>query len=312
MLTRSPTRKSPTQDAARWSLCEACYDNAVLPREDHAASPPVVLAWSTTISIVAGRGAGGRRGCHSGVFAFDNSGILVPSGRFRNTRKRPTEEAERKAMNSKPESVLALAPLLGMCLLLDGCGGKSSGGDGGGAGGDGQASASSICGTFTACGGSVVGTWTVSSICLDSPQGYPSCPGFQHSGQLQYSGTITFSSSGTYTRALTRSGTVVSTYPMTCFAGIACAQLSSSLFQPDAGYTGSCSSNGDACVCSLTYDGPENEQGTYATEGNSIVMSSGASSGDEQGEYCVQGNQLTVRSTSSRSRDSATMVATNE
>jgi hypothetical protein len=214
-------------------------------------------------------------------------------------------------MNSKPESVLALAPLLGMCLLLDGCGGKSSGGDGGGAGGDGQASASSICGTLTACGGSVVGTWTVSSICLDSPQGYPSCPGFQHSGQLQYSGTITFSSSGTYISALTRSGTLVSTYPTTCLAGSTCSQLSSSLFQPDAGYAGSCSSNADACVCSATYAGPEDEQGTYTIDGSSIVMSS-ASWGGDQGQYCVQGNQLTVRSTPSSSSDSATMVATKE
>ena len=224
--------------------------------------------------------------------------------------ERSTEEVERKSMTRRQKSVPALTALLGICLHLDACGGKSSGKDGGGTDGDGQAH-TSVCGTFTACGGSIVGTWKVSSLCLDAPQGYPSCPGFQHSGQLQYSGTITFSSSGTYISALTRSGTLVSTYPTTCLAGSTCSQLSSSLFQPDAGYAGSCSSNADACVCSATYAGPEDEQGTYTIDGSSIVMSS-ASWGGDQGQYCVQGNQLTVRSTPSSSSDSATMVATKE
>jgi hypothetical protein len=215
-------------------------------------------------------------------------------------------------MNRKQEGVFAFVLLLGLCLLVDGCGGRASGGDGGSSGGDGQDLAGSICSTFTACGGSVVGTWKVSSICLDAPQGYPSCPGFLHSGQLEYSGTVTFSSSGTYTRALTKSGTLVASYPMSCLSGTTCAQLSAAIFQADAGYTGSCSSSADTCVCSTTYAGPENEQGSFTTDGNSIVMTSSAGSGDEKGGYCVLGNQLTIRSSTSTSKVSTTTMATKE
>jgi hypothetical protein len=207
-------------------------------------------------------------------------------------------------MTKRQEGVLALTGLLGVCMLLDGCGKSSSNG------GDAGAS-TSVCGTFTGCGGSIVGTWRVSSICLDAPQGYPSCPGFQHSGQLEYSGIITFSSNGTYTSALAKSGNLVSTYPTTCLAGTTCAQLSSSLFKPDSGYSGSCSSNADACVCTAIYAGPEDEQGTYTVEGSSIIMSSARLGGD-QGQFCVQGNQLTIRSSSTSSPDSATIIATKE
>jgi hypothetical protein len=170
----------------------------------------------------------------------------------------------------------------------------------------GGSSGGASCGTFTPCGGSVVGTWKVTTLCLDfTTSTSTTCPDESVSEAIQPSGTITFTSSGTYSVAVVMNGSAKFGYPSTCLGnlGMTCAQIDSALQKEgatDAGVSGSCASGAaGSCTCSeKVTNAASSETGTYTTTGSSIAMiSSSSTSSQEPTEYCVQGNKLTLHST---------------
>jgi len=204
--------------------------------------------------------------------------------------------------------VLGSASALGGCTVksggnLSGAGGSSSGGSGGGS-----------CVDGTACGGDLVGTWTVTSSCLkvtgtlDPTMVGASCPSPAVTGSLQVTGTFTANADGTISDATVTTGDerfaldqsclVISSTATTCekvgglfkllgYASITCTDVAA-----DAG-------GGCACAATVQQTGGlglvANEpasSGSYRTNGNALTITGDSS--DVNYSYCVSGNMLTV------------------
>jgi hypothetical protein len=201
------------------------------------------------------------------------------------------------------KSLVVVAAIMSVTSLA--CGGGSSNGS---------------CGTFTPCGGSVVGTWKITSACVSTadagvPKADAACSMASGSPNMKYDGTFTFRTDGTYTADLALSGSETLTYSAGCFSGAySCSTIDSVFKNPgtaDAGVSGSCTSGSSgSCTCSETFDiNPTSTNGTYTTSDSAITTTSGSNSSPESSDYCVQGNTLTLRSSSS-SGQSSTLVAT--
>src|SRR5262245_20189776 len=193
--------------------------------------------------------------------------------------------------------------LLACALALTStCSSPGSGGTGGsGAGGTGGGGAS--CADVTPCGGSVVGTWMVSSSsCLalagDLDGMYLSlgCSKIPVTGALTTSGTFAANADGTYTDDTTTTGSAnfspgadcltVSSVPVTC-------EKAADAFAP-LGWKTTCSLTGGKCNCSAVFDirggiGYPRElislMGGYVTSGNTLMT-------DVNYAYCVSGDKL--------------------
>jgi hypothetical protein len=193
-------------------------------------------------------------------------------------------------------------------------GGTSTGGTsaGGGSGGSaGETGAKASCTNVAACGGDVVGTWTVSSSCLPV-SGKVDVSGFglgcleaPVEGMLQVTGTWTAKADGTFSDETTTSGEQVFAVPPSCLnvSGVTttCDRVggpfqalgfSSVVCVPDAATGG--------CTCTATAD----QMGGMAlislerpTEGNytaasNVITTSGML--DMTYDYCVAGSTMTT------------------
>jgi len=114
--------------------------------------------------------------------------------------------------------VLAFGLISGACAsgrqLSSGTGGSSGSGGATGTGGSSATGAggNGACANVTACGGSLIGTWTVTSSCLkvsgqlDLTLVGAGCPSAPVTGSLQVTGTWTASANGTYSDDTVTSG----------------------------------------------------------------------------------------------------------
>ncbi len=222
---------------------------------------------------------------------------------------------------------MAAAMFLGACSSFSGsgsgAGGSSSGGTGAGTGGSSRSGtgggtggssssggAGGACANVTACGGNVVGTWTVASSCLsvsgqlDLSNFFGSaCSSAQATGSLQVSGTWSAKADGTYTDNTTTTGNEQLTLAAAClsFSGmtITCDTVSS-VVQAALGYSAvSCTSAaGGGCSCSATVNQPggigavsasASASGNYSASGNTLTIDSSTPY-----SYCVSGGKLTL------------------
>jgi hypothetical protein len=185
-------------------------------------------------------------------------------------------------------STLALASILSSC--------------GGGSG---------SCGKVAACGGDVVGSYTISAGCINSAAlnmdigGSSSCPGLAiNVAGASVTGSGSFNADMTYTVNETIKLTAVETIPTSCFSTggitVTCAQLDQELQSEIAAGSSDISSGHctgtTTCNCTITTAAMTTTQsGTYTTSGTTITMTSstGTVSTDS---YCVQGNELHVMS----------------
>ncbi|HEY7372487.1 MAG TPA: hypothetical protein VIF57_10040, partial [Polyangia bacterium] len=215
----------------------------------------------------------------------------------------------------KLQSVV-LVMALAFATLSGACGSSSPSGTGGssgtGTGGNGTAGTTGTggasCPDVAACGGSVVGTWTVMSSCLTvngtvdpswlglDPR---TCTGVSISGSLSVSGTFTANANGTYTDGTTTTGQprldLVAGCLMLSGTKIDCGGVQRTI----AGATCTSASNG-GCTCTLAVNqtggigvisnGPSRSD-SYRTAGNVVTLTTDA--GDENYAYCVAGNQMT-------------------
>jgi hypothetical protein len=168
------------------------------------------------------------------------------------------------------------------------------------------------CGKVMACGGDVVGSYTITAGCINNAAlnmeiggGSSSCPGLSlNATGTSVTGTGSFNADMTYTVTEMIKLSAVETIPTSCFStgGITptCAQLDQELQAEIAAGSSSISSGhctgGSTCTCTFTLPAQTNtETGTYTTSGTTITMTSstGKVSTDS---YCVQGNELHVMS----------------
>jgi hypothetical protein len=153
------------------------------------------------------------------------------------------------------------------------------------------------CTMFSACGGDIVGTWTVTNACYGGGVNpfAAQCPSSTDQiAVTSASGTMTFNADGTYSTTFDVNMTMDFTLPTAaCLNGATCAQIQASFVQSDGG-TGStvatctdAASGGCNCHLTSTSDAPKN--GHYAVSGSTIMLDGQAAS------YCVEGSGLLLQ-----------------
>jgi hypothetical protein len=167
-------------------------------------------------------------------------------------------------------------------LLVAGCG--SSGG---------------TCSNAAACGGDIVGSWTISSSCVSESASMvdSQCPSATaNSSGLHISGSVTYNADGTYSSSSTISGTATVNLPQSCLTyngvTLTCAQLTQA--SQSSGVTLNCTGN-SGCTCVETLPSQSStETGTYTTTAAGVLTQTPTGGTAEQDDYCVKGSTLTL------------------
>jgi hypothetical protein len=212
-----------------------------------------------------------------------------------------------------------LALAVGLVLSLSACDGGSA---------NPGASVGGSCPALTPCGGNIVGTWRLKSVCIKrAPTDAAIACSMQSTGSSMgagYKATYTFNANGTFTGSFSGSTTQTLNYPgVACSrsdasAGQYCADIQQSIqsayaaaadagtVSPITSFSLTCTALGsEVCKCdeSLTYD-PYTIDGTYTTSGDiltvtmtgvSLLGDAGIGDGGTGSSlaYCVSGNTLT-------------------
>jgi hypothetical protein len=206
-------------------------------------------------------------------------------------------------------AALAFGMMAGACTLRSDTpstadGSLTTGPGAGAAGSSGSGGAS--CSDVTACGGDVIGTWTVASSCLEvtgnlDVSGFGlGCTSLPVAGSLTVTGTWTANSDGTYSDNTSTSGNEQITVPAACLnvsgTTTTCDRIGGPL--QGLGYASiNCTaamSGGCTCLAVVQQTGgiglasaDPQKSGNYSTSGNVLTVDS------TQQSYCVSGNQLT-------------------
>ncbi len=193
------------------------------------------------------------------------------------------------------------APGAGGSAGAPGAGGSAGARGGAGAGGsaaNGGTAGSATCGNVQACGGNLVGTWTLTGLCLSPAALTPDyqnlvCSGLTvTSSNATVSGTLALNSDMSY--SLSQNVKLVLTYsfPSSCTGGLTCAaygpQIQSTLSFTAESIT--CTGT-TTCACTDTHTNQAMDLGTYANSGTGLTLTS-EYYGVESGSYCVQGSTL--------------------
>jgi hypothetical protein len=189
-----------------------------------------------------------------------------------------------------------------------GSGGSGGGGPKGGSGGSsGSGTGGSLsCPNVTACSGSVVGTWNVTSSCLkisgdmDVSLGSLGCKTVPATGTVQTTGKFVANADGSYVDGTTTTGSVTFTLPPSCLTvssvAVTC-EKAGTIFPPLGWTTGACTDMNGQCNCAFTttqHGGPglvaphTELQSSYTTSGNELTIDALKYS------YCTAGDTLTV------------------
>jgi hypothetical protein len=218
-------------------------------------------------------------------------------------------------------TALALAVVSGACTVASsnpsGTGGTSSSGTAGGAAGSsgsgtgGGSGGTGICSNGSACGGSVIGTWTVASSCLSlgsanlditnaglDPR---SCNNVTLSGTLDVTGTWTANADGTYVDGTTTTGSAHIVLPAGCLmisgTTTTCARVGSPLSGLGFSDVTCTDAAGGGCDCTATVQQSgtpgvmsvnASASGNYTASGNMVTLD-----GAIQYASCVSGNMMT-------------------
>lgn len=172
-----------------------------------------------------------------------------------------------------------------LCVVLSGCGGGA---------GLTAIMSGDACQNTPACGGAIVGSWSIASTCLgvDVSSFTADCPASTaYANGYQITGTITYDADMTFTLMSTMSGSVVARYPAACLTppdgvAVTCDQLGPALLATGKYASVDCLPDGTACDCTVgttpqTFTGT----GTYSTTDGVLL----AGTADES-DYCVKGD----------------------
>jgi hypothetical protein len=184
-----------------------------------------------------------------------------------------------------------------------------------------------VCPVFEPCGGSVVGTWYLSSECRAGADPSSCFGGYNVSFDRGATIVYTFNADGTFKVSAPSPLRLIMRYPLVCLgsdagAAEACSDYQNRVQQSlpglaDAGTSTSiplgftCQAESDqACLCSEDLDmAAVTVTGNYSVSGNTITTTGltvtplpdggiGDAGAGELAEYCISGNALRYRSTS--------------
>jgi len=205
---------------------------------------------------------------------------------------------------------ILMSSCLGLWTLasLSGCGGGSGlvpDGGGSGAGGSGAGGSGGACGNTPACGGAIVGKWSVTSSCVSADAASMfsmNCPTETASASgVAIKGTVTYNADLTYATNTTTSGNIVVNVPASCSspdAGtVTCDQLTQALKGATAMMYQSiaCVGAGSGCSCTFVLvDHASTETGTYSTTPAGLLTKTATGGTPDESDYCVKGKTLTV------------------
>jgi hypothetical protein len=151
-----------------------------------------------------------------------------------------------------------------------------------------------------ACGGDIVGNWTVSTLCgpgANQTQSVSGCPGGMATIHVTATGTLRFGVDGSYTTMLTPAGSAMDFLPKSCLGGSTCAMLQDALLQQGTFSDGTCTDDGTNCNCALTLAARLTTQtGTYSVSGTTLTTTTADAGMPSLSPYCVSGNQLSIAS----------------
>jgi len=176
--------------------------------------------------------------------------------------------------------VKALA-LLGGLTLVAGCGGGSGG----------------TCANAPACDGDVVGTWAVTSSCVNAfgPATGP-CPGETATvSRVTVSGTLELRDDLTYTVTMTEASEGRLDVPVSCLAlqALTCTSYEASLRGSQEFRSARCGSAGSTCSCSVVALQDLGSTGTYATASPGRLTLQTPTT-IEHDDFCASGSTLTL------------------
>ncbi len=145
----------------------------------------------------------------------------------------------------------------------------------------GDTRAESEC-SFTACGGDLVGSWTIRHVCLSSIA-VLDCPRVELKPKdVVVTGSFSFGTDGGLSFDIRSSGTWEGLVPPSCVAGTDCKTIADSLYQENAP-PATCTSVGDAgCSCSSPVTPVQMATTPYMVSGNVAANMS----------YCVRDGVL--------------------
>jgi hypothetical protein len=156
--------------------------------------------------------------------------------------------------------------------------------------------AGASCGATAPCGGSLSGTWSLKTQCLNIAeltvavqQGFYCPQAAVVSSTSNVSGTVTFGSDKSFNLVENRSSNLTIDFPLSCTGGYPCSYYGAYIQQLEpSGTTFSCTGT-DMCICSQDTAVTINDSGTYVLSGTDLSLNSGASSsGPMTYGYCVQ------------------------
>lgn len=151
--------------------------------------------------------------------------------------------------------------------------------------------------SFAACGGDIVGDWSISGGCVDDGgnNGLSElCATATIDVDFNTTGTVSFGADGSFSSNVANTGSLSLNLPKECLASLggSCENFSSSFEQPcTTGADGSC-----GCIIPAD-DNTAGDTGTYSVSGNALTMQSASSTTPDELEYCVEGNNLHVKQT---------------
>jgi len=195
--------------------------------------------------------------------------------------------SDRNVVDDRAMRISTFASIMG-CLAAfvnAGCGSSSGG----------------TCSNTAACGGDVVGTWTITSSCVSASSSMSNsfCPSVTSSGSnLTIRGTVTYNADGTYSTNATIGGSITVYLPPSCLTTngvtVTCDQLNQEFASnPTAGITFTCSgSSGCSCVETIAAEA-SSATGTYTTTSAGVVTTTDADGSISQSDYCVKGTTMT-------------------
>jgi hypothetical protein len=184
-----------------------------------------------------------------------------------------------------------------------GTGGTSTGGTGGtggsGTGGSGTGgSGATACGTVEPCGGSPLGTWSLTSECLDAgelnlaAQQQFYCPQAEVASHSQtVSGSATFNTNMSFSLTENIAYSVTVSLPLSCTQGLSCADYGAYLAALASPGTSIACSGTSSCTCIQTSTEGGTVSGTYVLSGGDITLTNSTGSSSTAG-FCVQGSTI--------------------
>jgi hypothetical protein len=172
------------------------------------------------------------------------------------------------------------------------------------------------CSSFSACGGDVVGTWTLDSFC-DTEKTIPNtsdCPGAVLAiTSSAATGKVTFNADGTDATDVQITIGESGKFPAACYTAQDCSNAQTAVNSTGDGQTttGTCSySATSGCSCSVKIVSDSNTTGTYQISKSNITLLTDGDTGTPDADtFCVSGNTLSVRSTNTDGT-TATFTAT--